>query len=73
MKINNDLWQQVAFRWVQQMSAEQQKLIEQSAAESATLVLQELEIKGTSDTIRNARDEVLFLISQDYDDDDDFI
>lgn len=73
MKINNDLWQQVAFRWVQQMSAEQQKLIEQSAAESAALVLQELEIKGTSDTIRNARDEVLFLISQDYDDDDDFI
>lgn len=73
MKINNDLWRQVAFRWVQQMSAEQQKLIEQSAAESATLVLQELEIKGTSDTIRNARDEVLFLISQDYDDDDDFI
>ncbi|MBE7681487.1 hypothetical protein [Paenibacillus sp. P13VS] len=71
MKINTDLWQQVSFRWVRQMSVEQQEQIEQTAAESVTSVLQELELKGTADTIRSARDEVLFLISQDVDDDDD--
>lgn len=73
MNINTGLWQQVAFRWVRQMSVEQQNLIQQSAAESVASVLQELEEKGTTDTIRNARDEVLFLISHDNDDDDDFI
>lgn len=71
MKINTGLWQRVAFRWVRQMSVEQQELIEQTAAESVASVLQELEVKGTADTIRSARDEVLFLISQDVDDDDD--
>ncbi|MED4582503.1 hypothetical protein P9578_06855 [Brevibacillus choshinensis] len=73
MRINTTLWQQIAFRWVRQMSAEQQILIEKSASETTASVLQQLKDNNTADTIRNARDEVLFLISQDDDDDDDFI
>jgi len=72
MKINMNLWQQVASKWLKQMSIEKQKQIEQSAGIKVASVLQEVKEKGTAHTTQNARDEVLFLISQN-DDDDDFI